>query len=536
MGNVANLALDAFANMFDNNQGLGLRFVGSINILGAVIPEIELELINSYEDQFLCDRYLTTRSYFQNERVIRIRGTISSGVTLTQIMQIKGGFGLEIAIGKDKFLFVVVCEVSLLGIQTHTDVYVSNIGVGFEIEVMIFGVFKAQLDVGFKSVFDISTNRFNENFGFTVQGRFIADANGNGDFTDSFHSALTTCGKRLADEASERINRGQNALSQAQRDFEKAQKWLQEKKQDLEKANADFDNAVRNLGKFKAELENAKEVYEQALDALGNAQTDANRLCKIQSCSKVCVPGFRHRDCTKTVFFIKVKFPCPEWVSCLTSFEEPLCVAANVACTVVRETVIAALNVAKAGVTAPLIALDAAKESVSAAQFLVDKSRVVIDVAQGALTLAQSGFEGVKAVAEGANIALEEIKKTVRLGIAFLDFLRENTIGNLFDVRNCGFEMELLTPNLSIFDVFCDINPLRLGFRQIRIRIDFKDVVSSIWNAAVATVKAVLHNMPFTRKRRDVQHEAFDDIRCLIQDAKGMDETHFDSFLKQTSY
>jgi hypothetical protein len=67
------------------------------------------------------------------------------------------------------------------------------------------------------------------------------------------------------------------------------------------------------------------------------------------------------------------------------------CELANVACRVVRGLAYVVLEAAKLFVRLPILALDAAKALVSGAQLVVDKSRVVLKLAEGILEVVKLG-------------------------------------------------------------------------------------------------------------------------------------------------
>ena len=210
----------------------------------------------------------------------------------------------------------------------------------------------------------------------------------------------------------------------------------------------------------------------------------------------------------------------------MISVPNPLCVAANVLCRIVRGVAYLALEAAKIFVRAPMLALDLAKGALSAAQFVVDKARVVLEIAKAVFDLAKLGLEGAKGVLSVAKAALEAVKQVVKLGLAALNFVIQYGIQTIIDVRNCGFELTVSTHDESVFDVHCEVNAFKTGWRTVRIRINFTDIVQSIWNAAKATIEAILNtigNIFSGRKRRELQHQTIHTLYKFLRHKRQAD-------------
>ena len=111
----------------------------------------------------------------------------------------------------------------------------------------------------------------------------------------------------------------------------------------------------------------------------------------------------------------------------------------------------------------PMLAIDVAKGTVTVAQFVAGKSRVVLDIAKIAIDLAILGLEGAKGVLELAKLALEGVKLAVRYGLMALNFIIQYGIQSIIDVRNCGFGLTLSTHDETVFDVHCKVNALKTG-------------------------------------------------------------------------
>lgn len=502
---------------FSDVEGYGLHFEGSFDLLGLKILGLEIEVVYSIDALGQCSKFARAYSLLQGERAIRVYAGFSTGLVKyvhpTLRLLDEGGVGFGLAISLDnigKFAAQIHAEVKILGIVVESDLLITNNGLYYYIEGNVWNIFKAQL-----TVFAEHDGNWNQ-LTFGIEAVFVANAKkkraiaSDDSFNDSYLSALRRFTQKIADEAEERISKLQDKVTAAQNGLTKAQNWLSKKQKDVQNANTAFDNAVQKLENAKDKLEDAKGPFEAALAKLNQAQKNVDNLCKIKTCNKICIPGVKWQKCSKKIWGKTIKYPCLKFTNCMISFPNPVCVAANALCRIARAAAYVALEVAKIFVRAPMLAFDLAKAAVSAAQFIVDKSRVVLVLAEAALELAKIGLEVAKKALDGAKLALEAVKQVVKLGFKALNFIIEFGIQSIIDVKNCGFSLTISTTSPTVFDVSCEVNLFKTGFKTVRIRINFTDIVQSIWNAAKATVKSALQaigNIFSGRKRREIQHQ-----------------------------
>ncbi|WAR31609.1 HMCN1-like protein, partial [Mya arenaria] len=535
-------SLHKFVNLYKHSDGFGLRFEGEIIIAGLRLFGLEIEMFYSTNHLQTCDNFVQS-PILRNEKAVRFLGLFTiRGRSPIPFLKVENGYGLQLALSTDypgRYEAIFEAKASILGLaEVKSEIIISNYGMQFYLEGKIWQAFKAQLDVSYTGDLDLTKNAIHTGISFSVKGRFVADANGDGDFSDSYLSALTRFTSYIADEADKRISSVQNAFSSAQNALSAAEDWIEEKKRVLRSANIYFDNAIRAMDNAKQKLEDAKIPLRHAMDKLNEAQRKVDRLCTIKHCSRVCVPGLSCRICHKKVWFVNIPYPCCHFTSCMFSLPNPFCAAANLACYALRGIAYGALEIAKFAVRIPMAALDVAKVAVSSAQFVVDKSSAVLLIAEGALTIAQVGLEAAKSVMEAANLALEAVKAVVRLGINALNFIIKYGIGSLIDVRNCGFELDIVTRSAPVFDVHCEVNAFNSGFKPVQIRINFNNIVQSIWNSAKATIEAILESIGniLGRKRREMEHQAIYGLHRIIRSAKELDlnGTEFEAFANQS--
>lgn len=275
-------------------NGFGLRFKGALDILGLKLLGLEVEVVYSVDQLGACSRFRRVYSLLQNEKAVRGYAVFSLGVSAgtghrlcntLSIIDLGVGMGLAISLeNKGKFVVQFHAEAKILGVAAAVDVFLSNSGLHYYTELSVWNTFKAQVDV----VSELGRNW--EELNFNVQGRFVADADGDGSFDDSYSAALRRFTKHLSDEAEKRLSGVQDDFSKAQNGLTKAQNWLDEKKSIFDSADSKFDDAVNALDVAKDKLEQAKTPFQHAVDKLNEAQHKVDNLCRIKDCKKyVCL-------------------------------------------------------------------------------------------------------------------------------------------------------------------------------------------------------------------------------------------------------
>ncbi|WAR16423.1 EGFL7-like protein, partial [Mya arenaria] len=506
-------------------NGAGFRFTGDLDIFGLKIIGLEIELVSSIDSLGACSRFERAYSVLEGERAIRAMAVLSSGlVKIAPFLRIDAGVGIGLAMSLDvngKFAVSVRVEAKFLDMRAQTDMLITNKGLYLYVEGNVWNTFKAQLQISAelgKEWYLLS---------YDVNGSFVADADGDGSFGDGYLAALRRFTKTIGDDANKRISKLQDGIAKAQTGLTSAQDWLEDKKVIFRSANSKFDDAVRAFDRANDKLEEAKKPFEDALSQLNEAQQIVDNLCRIKNCKKICIPGTKCTICRKRVWGRTISYPCCKFTSCMISFRDPVCTGLNVLCSAVRGIAYLALEAAKVFVRIPMLALDAAKMAVSAAQFIVDQSRVVLDIAEAALDFAKLGLEAAKGILETAKIALESVKQVVKLGVTALNFVIQYGLESIIDVRNCGFEVKLSTHDKAVFDVNCEVNAFKTGFKTIKLRINFKDSYQSLWYAAKETITSILNGIGnFGRKRRDIE---YDSLNLLYKHYRKTRDNHINS-------
>ena len=525
------MAIQAVTNdltsILSEKEGFGLRFLGGINVLGVKVIGLELELVYSIDALGQCSRFERVYEHLQGEKAIRVLGVFSTGLLrylrvhplIKLIRDVGVGVGMAISLDSSgKYVVQLHAEINIVGIKGDVDLFVTNRGVYYYVQGDVWGIFLAQI-----TVYAEHNGEWN---GLTlgVQGKFLADADGDGNFQDSYLSSLRRFVQVISDEAEKRISYVQNKLTHAQHGLTKAQHWLESKKADVDKAHGAFDSAVNTLESAKHKLEEAKLPFKNALDDLNDAQMKVDNLCRIRTCKRVCIPGLKVRICRG---WFGIPYPCFKWTNCMIAIPNLFCEAANIICRIIRTAAYLIFEIAKIFIRIPMLALDLAKAAVTVAQFVVDRSRIVLDIAKFTIDLAILGLEGAKGVLELAKIALEGVKLAVRYGLMALNYIVQYGIQSIIDVRNCGFLITLSTHDETVFDVHCEINAFKLGWTIVRIRINFTDIIQSIWNAAKATIEAILRGIGSIvgkRKKREIQHQTMHTLYTFFRKTRDTDD------------
>ena len=516
-------------------SGFGLKYTTSLIIFGLRVHSIDIEFVYSESSLMKCSRFEKVANLLEGEPALRFIGRFSVGERLCFFITLEEGRGIGGAFGLATYNIVVQINafVNIIGIRATADLFISRSGLHLYLEGNVWNIFLAQIDIS------AEIGKEWHQMTFTLEGRFVAKAKrkrqiqtSSSSFQSSYLDGLTKAVTFIADEADKRLSQVQNVLSLAQSGLTIAQRWLKEKKKDVRKAHAAFDVAVAALDRANAKLEEAKGPFKRAIEKLNRAQKKVDNLCRIRSCRKICIPGIRLKWCRSGWF----GYPCLRFTSCMISFPDPICVLANILCAAIRVIAFAALELVKIFVRIPIIALDVAKAVVSVTRFAVDKSRIVLTLAEGVLELGVLALEASKGVLELAKLAVEAVRIAIKAAAKVLEFVIQFGLKSLLDVRNCGFKIEVSTSDLPVFDVFCDVNAFRIGWQTIRLRINFRNILQTIWQAAKATIKALVESL-FDRKRRDIAFDASTNIHRLFRYIRQTEENPTNpsfEFLNQT--
>ncbi|KAL4224218.1 EGF domain [Mactra antiquata] len=510
----------------------GFRGFVQITIFGLKFPYMDVELVYSDGNLFQCTGFEAIIQFLDGEKAFRLLGGFESiPFPLGKFLALyEGRVGGAFATESNKIALQFQVVVNMLGIRTTGNLFItSSRGLYLYIEGYIWDIFLAQISVS------AEVGKQWHELTFVLDGRFDILPEEGGrvgtqpeSFQDSYLDGLTRRITQIADGAQKRLSDVQNKLSQAQKGSKKAQYWLEEKKQDVRNAKSAFEKAISELESAKSALEKAKGPFQIALNALESAQKNVDNLCKIRKCYKSCFVGIKCKICRKIIRGVKILYPCCRLTGHMFCFPNPICVLANIACRVIRALAYLVLETDKIFVRTPMLAFDSAEAALSDAQVVVDKSRVVLKIVEGILTRARVGLEFAKSILDAAKLALETVKLVIGFADDVLILVREYGVKNIIDVRNCSFRVELSTKDLSAFDVSCEVNAFRLGWKAIKITINFKNINQSIWQAARATISSLMNDLGNVsgRKRRSIEYETSSKVHRflrIIRQSKSID-------------
>lgn len=471
--------------------GFGIKADVDLILFGFKLPQVGVEIVYNVSKLARCGKYKNAYRVLDGQRSMRIFVYIKADLKLGKFLKVKSakglGIGGEIAYGleTDDIIFRLTAWFSIFKIPMQVDVFIDKLGFSAVYEANVFGIFRAQIAVQATVFVPVEQLRFRADV-LLVPGP-----------DDSFHGslldALRRFAKELAESAIKRITDAQDAITDAQDWLTDAEDWLESKKTDLDTANEDFDAAILKLEEAKQSVEDAKAPFYEALESLRQAQRDIDNLCQIRDCM-ICVPGFKCKWCY-TSGWIRFPYPCCWGTDCMFRIPDPFCLIQNLACYIIRGLAYFALEVAKFFVKGAMVVMDLAKQALALAQFIVDKSRWVIDVAKFALDIAKVGVQFAKMVLEGAKIALEAVKYIVRAAFEVFNFIVKYGLQSLFDVKKCGFGVEISVKDVFIIDVHCEINFFRLGWRIFQFRLDFTNIFLTLWEAAKSIVTVLFETL-----------------------------------------
>ena len=492
--------------------GFGFKYTVSLKILELYIGDFDMELVYSDGGLLKCSRFAYIKDLLKEKSALRLIGRKTRFTPLNFFLQsrIGTGIGMAFSLTSPKFIAQLEVYINVLGIKITGDLFFTIDGLYLYIEGNIWNIFLAHVD------FSAEVGKNWDTLTFRVKGMFVSKGRKrrqiqtkHSSFNDSYADGLKKAINFVANSTTKRLSQVQVALTTAQKGISTAQSWLDSKQRKVKDANVAFDNAVALLKNANDQLEALKKPYEEALKSLEKAQRNVDNLCKIRSCKIWCIPFLRCKWCSKRgPWGSRIRYPCCSNIKCYFKIPDKFCVIANLACRVIRAAAYDALEIAQTFVRTPMLAFDAAKSLVSKAQVVFDKSRVILDVAESLLNMAKNGLEFAKDVLEAAKLTFDAVKVALGVAVRVLEYVIDIGMKRIVDVKNCGFDVQISTTDIHVFQVSCDVNAFQLGGTTIKIKVNFKNILQSIWNAARATVDALMKSLKNTsiigRKRREV--------------------------------
>lgn len=512
------IAYTLHTRLMEGPGSWGIRGRFSIHILGDLYA-LQGYFIQADSQVTYCGLASEFFDHMKGKSSYRIFGKLEFPIQILPKVKIDAGFGVEIAFTKDSvdFLVRLHAQAKFLGYKLTIDVYVNNKGLHSIFEANIFDIFRARITLG-ASVFVPRDEWY-----ALLKVEFLPGGDG---FDGSLIDVLKNYVKKLAKDAYNRIQGAQNSVESAKKSLTKAQEGMRKAKVHLDAAKLELDKGIAVLERAKDKVEEAKLPFKRAIEALNKAQKRVDRLCKIQTCQDICIPGIKVRLCWSGWF----PYPCVSTTSCMIRVPNPVCVLKNAACYVLRGLAYAALAIAKVAVHVPMLAMDVAKLALSAAQIGVNIAKAALDVAKGVVDAAIVVVDAAKVAMNIAKAALEAVKMLVRLGYQVFEFIVEYGLKSLFDIKTCGFEFVVSAKEGAEFEVFCNINPFKLGWRNVGFRINFRNILSSLWNAAksLASQFIGLIKNAFGRRKREIADDILPRLHRILRyrrEAKSGDNT-----------
>ena len=167
----------------------------------------------------------------------------------------------------------------------------------------------------------------------------------------------------------------------------------------------------------------------------------------------------------------------PGWNSCCTRVTDPVCAAANLACTGLKRALQAAIVVA---------------------QRVVQGARRTLDVANAALEVARRVVNGAKHILNVANAVLEGVKRAYRAGIQALSAIVRVGLGGLIDIREIYFSVSLNAANGGSFH--CQVKVSFLGRYPVTLGLHIN--IGNLWSMVKQLASYVIPGVAVQAERK----------------------------------
>ena len=159
----------------------------------------------------------------------------------------------------------------------------------------------------------------------------------------------------------------------------------------------------------------------------------------------------------------------PGWDSCCTRITDPLCLAANAACALLKKP----LDLVLQGVIK-----------------VVDNSRWTLDVAKGVLSAAQGVITAAKKTLDLAIAALDVVKATYRIGVNAISALTRFVLTKIINIRELYFKVQLSKASGGVFQ--CRVKGVLMGQNiNLSLEINTKDIMSIARSLAEKAVRGI---------------------------------------------
>ena len=139
----------------------------------------------------------------------------------------------------------------------------------------------------------------------------------------------------------------------------------------------------------------------------------------------------------------------PTFDDCCTRADDPVCLTENGACAALKE---------------PL------KGILKGAAVIVDKSRVTLEAAKGALSVAQGFVSAAKGTLDIAIAGLTAVRKTYRAGVEALNAFANFALTEIINIREMYFKVALSVADGGEFQ--CQVKGVLMG-NKIDVTLDF---------------------------------------------------------------
>ncbi|XP_053389061.1 uncharacterized protein LOC128552082 [Mercenaria mercenaria] len=499
-------------NIFDgdgNYAGFGLKFNADIKVFQLLLHDIDVEIIYDGEKTLKCEKFEKLDHLLNGASALRFTGSISKEYRYGYFFKLEKGTIARGSISIDSSIVFVQLHmfINMLGIDSESDILLSYNGMHFYLEGTIWGLYLARInataDVG--KAWNQLTLHLDGKFSTKDREKRNVQVL-NESFTDNFLNVLRPAVFSILENSEKRQTLAEAGLVKASTSLIKAQIRRNDRLESVKNATAIYENDLLLLEKTTLGLEEANATLHEAFRKLAEAQVNIDDLCSIHMCSQICIPGISCKICNLNIRGDRIPYPCCTPLECVTSIPDYECVIENIACRTAREKAYIILERENISVREEMLKYDAVHSAFAFAQFNVNKSRSLLNNEKDNLNLSEKGFEFAKDTFIEANATVDSVKSLIGSAILAHDFVINYGNQDVFNVSDCAFNLTLTTKDLEVFDVFCKINAFRMGWTKIRIRINFKNILQSLWQASWATSITFIDRLGVKdRTRRNVR-------------------------------
>ncbi|CAG2200421.1 unnamed protein product [Mytilus edulis] len=244
-------------SLIKSYTGIGFRFTAFVKIFSLEFSSMGVELVYSIQNLGQCNKFRKAYELLHGEPAIRVLATSGKTIALGFFMSLDRNVALSIAIGDSKFVVHAHIDLSVFGMQSFGDLFISNNGLSAIIECKIWNVFFARVTMSAEPVrkwYDLT---------FALIGTFLATSQNQGPLTGC--KLGLTIAQIVVDKARVVLDVAEGILEIAKFSLEVAKSGLEVAKRAIEVA---LNESTRYRNEIKI-LIRTQQFYNMTLESAG---------------------------------------------------------------------------------------------------------------------------------------------------------------------------------------------------------------------------------------------------------------------------